>query len=52
MLNGLKINVSHALGPRQVQIKRHKRNKRIDKKWLKRYGTTRAELRRAIGRHL
>lgn len=30
MLNGLQIIVSHALGPRQVQIKRHKRNRRID----------------------
>lgn len=39
MLNGLKIIASHALDPRQVQIKRHKRNRRIDKKWLKRYGT-------------
>ena len=37
--NGIQIFVSHALGPRQVQIKKHKRNKRINKKWLKKFGT-------------
>lgn len=63
MLNGLQIIVSHALGPRQVQTKRHKRNRRINKKWLKRYGAKTVDdvlygaggvvfMSRAIGRHL
>ena len=34
---GLNIFVSPLL-PRLVQAKRHKRNKRINKKWLRKYG--------------
>ena len=37
-LNGMNVFVS-PLTKSEVQVKRHKRNKRINKKWLKRYGT-------------
>ena len=40
--NGMKICVSQ-LCTLQVQSKAHKRNKRINKKWLKRYGTKTVE---------
>lgn len=41
-LNGLKVFVS-PLVKSQVQVKKHKRNKRISKKWLKLYGTKTVE---------
>lgn len=48
--NGLKVFVS-PLCTRQVQVKRHKRNKRINKKWLKRYGTKTVEEALVMGNH-
>ena len=48
--NGLKVFVS-PLCTRQVQVKRHKRNKRINKKWLKRYGTKTVEEAFVMGNH-
>lgn len=38
VIHGVKIFVS-PLATRQVQAKVHKRNKRINKKWLKKFGT-------------
>jgi hypothetical protein len=38
-MNRLKIYPSPLVSPRQVKIKTHKRNPRINKKWLRRYGT-------------
>lgn len=48
--NGMKVLVS-PLCTREVQVKRHKRNKRINKKWLKRYGTKTVEDALVMGNH-
>lgn len=49
--NGLRVFVS-PLCTRQVQVKRHKRNKRINKKWLKRYGTKTIEEALVVGNRI